>query len=53
MPVELTQNKELWDGLNFRVGLKFVGVPKHSELEPDYCLAKGNGEPPPNCGQNA
>ena len=22
------------------------GVPKHSELEPDYFLAKGNGKPP-------
>ena len=24
-------------------GNMVVGVPKHSELEPDYCLAKGNG----------
>jgi hypothetical protein len=27
-----------------------IGVPKHSELEPDYLLAKGNGNTSTKCG---
>jgi len=30
---------------NFERRFKF-GVPKHSDFEPDYFLAKGNGKPP-------
>ena len=28
-----------------KISMSFAGVPKHSELEPDYCLVKGNGTP--------
>src|SRR5688500_4172137 len=29
--------------------LDSVGVPRHSNFEPDYFLAKGNGKPAANC----
>jgi hypothetical protein len=32
------------------MGIGFLGVPKHSDFEPDYFLAKGNGNPPQTTG---
>jgi hypothetical protein len=38
------------DGRDDLKNAEEVGVPKHSELEPNYYLAKGNGKPPYYCG---
>jgi hypothetical protein len=55
-PAWLTLQKSLCIGLmsvEIAKMLIELGVPKHSELEPDCFVVKGNGKPPRNCGLNA